>query len=62
MKQYRQAHCIVTLNESGHCTERLVYPSINAAKRANRLTRHRVLDDKKIPQAADYTVTQVKGG
>jgi hypothetical protein len=58
VKHFRQDHCILTVNEAGHCTERLVYASINAAKRANRETRYRRLDKGKVPQAQDYKVVR----
>ncbi len=57
--KYRQAHCIVTLNDRGLCEKREVYPSINAAKRANRLTKFKVLGKQSIPQAVGYEVVQV---
>lgn len=56
---YRQQHCILTVNSSGHCTKRVTYASINAAKRANRSTKYRVLEKKhKVPQAADYRAVE----
>jgi hypothetical protein len=56
---YRHKHTIVTLNEKGLVSHRQVYDSVNQAKLANRLTKHKVLVAKSLEQAEGYQVEKM---